>query len=329
MKQDAGLNARLDSIVAVIPTAGRVDRLLATVCSVLAQNFLPNRIVIVDGSDSLLELGDLTNLAERSGVSLTLENAVRRGAGAQRNQGVAAAGGDFIWFLDDDVDLEPGCLEAMWSAMEADDNLGGCNAAITNQNYHPPGRGMRSLLALLGCPPTGSLAGKCCGPALNFLTTLEQDDFPRRTDWLNTTCTLYRRAALPSPPFLAFFQGYSLMEDLSLSLEVGKRWKLANCPGARIFHDSQPADYKSQPVRRQAMEMANRWFVLVKIMDHGGPLSLLRLMGYQGIGLLGLLITPRKWMEIPGWSAGTLAGLIRIVRGGPTWQGYPRLIEEK
>ena len=317
-------NIKVVPIWAVIPTAGRVGRLLATIRSVLAQDVLPTRILVVDGGDSLLELGDLINLSERCGVELMVEEAVCRGAGAQRNQGVAAAGGEFIWFLDDDIDLEPGCLAAMWNAMEADDNLGGCNAAITNQNYHPPGRGMRSLLALIGCPATGSLAGKCCGPALNFLPALEQDDLPRRTDWLNTTCTLYRREALPSPPFLPFFQGYSLMEDLALSLEVGKQWTLANCPGARIFHDSQPADYKSQPVRRQAMEVANRWFVLANVMKRGNALSVLRLLGYQGTGLLGLLIKPGKWVAVPGWIAGTFVGLSRIIRDGSTWRGYPQ-----
>ncbi len=54
-------------------------------------------------------------------------------------------------------------------------------------------------------------------------------------EWLNTTCTLYRREALPDPPFLSHFTGYSLMEDLALSLTVGKRWKLANARGLRIF----------------------------------------------------------------------------------------------
>jgi GT2 family glycosyltransferase len=207
-------------IWAVIPTCGRSDRLLATVRSVLAQEVLPVGILIVDGGELAVELRDLSDLADRCGVRLKVEKAVRRGAGPQRNQGVSAAGGEFIWFLDDDVDLQPGCLKALWQAMETDDHLGGCNAAIINQNYHSPGRVLRLLLALVGCPLRLSLAGKCCGPALNFLPALEPSDDPQRTDWLNTTCTLYRREALPSPPFLFFFEGYSLMEDLALSLEV-------------------------------------------------------------------------------------------------------------
>jgi GT2 family glycosyltransferase len=309
-------------VCAVIPTAGRNERLLATICSVLAQDVLPAGILIIDSSDSLIELDSLTIVAEQSGVSLAVKKAVRRGAGVQRNQGVAAVGGEFIWFLDDDVDLEPGCLAALWDTIEADDNIGGCNASITNQNYHPPGRAMRLLLGLLGCPPGGSLAGRCCGPALNFLPLQENDNIPRRIDWLNTTCTLYRRAALPSQPFLPFFHGYSLMEDLGLSLEVGKRWTLVNCPGAKIFHDSQPADYKSQPVRRQAMEVANRWFVLSKILNRGGALWLIRLIGYQGIVLLGLAVRPTGWAGIPRWLAGTLGGLFRIMTESSAWRGY-------
>jgi GT2 family glycosyltransferase len=311
-------------IWAVIPTCGRTGRLLATVRSIFAQEVLPVGILIVDAGDLSVELGDLSDLADRCGVRLKVEKAVRRGAGPQRNQGVSAAGGEFIWFLDDDVDLQPGCLKALWKAMETDDRLGGCNAAIINQNYHSPGRVMRLLLALVGCPLRLSLAGRCCGPALNFLPALESGDDPQKTDWLNTTCTLYRRVVLPSPPFLPFFEGYSLMEDLALSLEVGKRWTLANCPGAKIFHDSQPAEYKSQMVGRQTMEMTNRWFVLSKIMVRGNAMSLLRLLGYQAFILLFLLVKPSQWILIPGWLAGTSIGLFRILFKSHSWKGYEK-----
>ena len=313
-------------ISAVIPTAGRRERLLRTLKSVLSQEFLPSEIILVDGS-GVPDLGgivDASLMGLELHVCIIVESARLRGAGIQRNQGFARASQRFIWFLDDDIDLEPDCLKFLWKAMEIDDELGGCNAAITNQNYHPPGRTMRWLLALLGCPADGSLAGRCIGPALNFLPAIEPAGASCMTDWLNTTCTLYRREALPITPFLPFFTGYSLMEDLALSVEVGKHWKLANCPAARIFHDSQPADYKSQQVRRQAMEVANRWFVLAKVMERGGALSLIKLIGYQGIGLLGLLIEPAKWSKVGGWIAGTLAGVFRIFWDSSKWRGYPQ-----
>ena len=111
---------------------------------------------------------------------------------------------------------------------------------IVNQKYHPPGVISRAVFTLLNGHRALNFAGRVLGPAVNLLPE-DRDDLPEvvPVEWLNTTCTLYRREVLPSPPFDAVFRGYSMMEDLTLSLRVGKGWRLANARTARIFHDSQ------------------------------------------------------------------------------------------
>ena len=86
----------------------------------------------------------------------------------------------------------------------------------------------------------------------------------RSGEWLNTTCTLYRREALPQPPFPSNFTGYSLMEDLALSLTVGKHWKLANARTARIYHDSQSGSTRTMSVAVSGMELVNRHYVMTQ-----------------------------------------------------------------
>lgn len=314
---------------AVIPTVGRTVRLCRTIESIFLQDVVPTEILIVDAGSTLdtrMAVQQLKARATALGINLNWQSAVVRGAAAQRNQGAEVASEPYILFLDDDVDLDPGCLAALWNAMEKDASLGGCNAVITNQHYSPPGRAMRYLLAWLGCPRTGSLAGRCCGPALNFLPARNPSDGDERVDWLNTTCTFYRRSALPSPPFLPFFNGYSLMEDLALSLEVGKRWQLCSLPAARIYHDSAPASYKSKVISRQAMEVANRWFIARHILQRPWQTLILALLVLQCVSLLALLRTPARWACVPGWVLGSLAGLGRIIRQSPTWSGYPRAL---
>jgi len=53
-----------------------------------------------------------------------------------------------------------------------------------------------------------SFAGKVIGPGINLLPE-DRADFAggRAVEWLNLGCTIYRREALPSPPFDAFFRG--------------------------------------------------------------------------------------------------------------------------
>src|SRR4030081_113783 len=111
-----------------------------------------------------------------------------------------------------------------------------------------------------------SYPGSVLGPAVNLLPE-DREDLPEvvPVEWLNTTCTLYRREALPDPPFHDHFNGYSLMEDLTLSLTVGRRWKLANARTARIYHDSQPGTHKSDPALLAEMQLINRHFVMTRI----------------------------------------------------------------
>jgi hypothetical protein len=78
---------------------------------------------------------------------------------------------------------------------------------------------------------------------------------------------MYRRRALPDPVFPAYFEGYSLMEDVALSAGVGRNWKLANARTARIYHDSQPADYKSDPAALARMSLVNRHYVMSRVLE--------------------------------------------------------------
>lgn len=100
-------------------------------------------------------------------------------------------------------------------------------------------------------------------------------------EWLNTTCTLYRREALPAPVFPPHFTGYSMCEDLTLSLTVGKKWKLANARTARIFHDSQPGEHKRSFIRLAAMELVNRHYVMSQVLGRRRVFDYARLVAWE------------------------------------------------
>lgn len=303
----------------IIPTVGRKERLFATLKSIALQSVDPAEFIIIDGAD---EVNQIQPDELEFGLKLTVFKAQQRGAGAQRNEGLANASQPFVLFMDDDIDLEPNCIESLWQEINADERLGGCNAAITNQYYHRPGKIMRLILWLAGCPRSGSLAGLCCGTSLNFLPEKGEGSEPTEVQWLNTTCTMYRRAAMPSPAFLDFFQGYSLLEDAALSIEVGKNWGLKNVPAAKIFHDSKPANYKSQTRKRTQMEWMNRWFVMSRIQGKKGIIWSLRLAVYQLIMLLLSLRSAHGLRQFFPRLIGLISASFQIFRYGKTWNGY-------
>jgi GT2 family glycosyltransferase len=137
-------------------------------------------------------------------------------------------------------------------------------------------------------------------------------------EWLNTTCTIYRREALPDPAFDVFFTGYSLMEDVTLSQRVAQRgWKLANARTARIFHDSQPGEHKSDVAAQAAMELRNRYYVMTNVLGKNGLPDHLRLFGWE---LFSIVSAPRN-INHPGMLfstvSGKIAGLRKITSGKP------------
>jgi hypothetical protein len=71
------------------------------------------------------------------------------------------------------------------------------------------------------------------------------------------------------------------MEDLSLSLTVGKCWKLANARTARIYHDSQPGEHKADPARLAEMQLVNRHFVMTRILGRDRFSDYLKLVLFE------------------------------------------------
>lgn len=306
----------------VIPTWNRATVLRRTLESLAAQSAQPAQIILVDASgDQVTRSLCVERPVPGLGAEVVLLAAQTPGAASQRNQGVRECRHTVIGFCDDDILFEPDCVARLWGALQSDTGLGGVNAMIVNQRYHPPGRASRLMFCLMAGRTLTSYAGRVLGPAVNLLPE-DRNDLPEvvPVEWLNTTCTLYRREALPQPPFPAQFTGYSLMEDLSLSLTVGKHWKLANARTARIYHDSQPGHYKDEPVTVSRMEVVNRHYVMTKVMGKHGIADYGRFALWELFQLISCAIDNRGgigfWRNLRGKMLGLCNVLSSRIRVG-------------
>jgi len=286
--------AELLPVAMVIPTRDRAAALRRTLESLAHQSAQPAELSIVDAS------------ADRSTRSLCVEEIIPSlrsavswcsadlvGAASQRNQGVRACSQPVIGFMDDDILFEPDCFGRLWGALHSDDRIGGVNAMISNQRYQSPGRISQFVFRLIDDRPESSYAGGVLGPAVNLLPA-DREDLPEvvPVEWLNTGCTLYRREALPDPPFPDHFKGYSLMEDLTLSLTVGRCWKLANARTARIYHDSQPGSHKFDPELMAEMQLVNRHYVMTKVLGRSRISDYFKLLLFELFSLASVLQIP-------------------------------------
>jgi GT2 family glycosyltransferase len=300
-------------VSAIVPTRDRHVVLKRMFESLLRQSVHPAEIVIIDASTNNATEQLCCAFNSKFVGSIIYCKTTGIGAAAQRNEAMAHASQETIWLLDDDIILEADCLESLWTALEDDAQLGGVSSMITNQRYISPGRVSRALFRILHGQFAKSYAGKCIGPAFNVLPE-DHPELPEvvEVEWLNTTCTLYRRKALPQPLFDPHFTGYSLMEDLALSLRVGEKWKLANVRTARIFHDSQPADYKSDHAALAKMELVNRHYVMTQVMKRSGLKYYLKLALLELFGIVTPLTMRQSWKSLPSVLRGKLAA-IRVI----------------
>ena len=307
--------AELLPISAIVPTRHRPDAFANTLRSLAQQLVQPVEMIVVDGSEDDQTKALCHQQIPALGTEIKYYHATEIGAAVQRNQAFKQTTQDFIWLMDDDVLLEPDCLRRLWTAINSDAQMGGVNAMIMNQRYLPPGRVSRTLFQLLHGKAENTYEGKCIGPAFNLLPE-DRDELPEvvPVEWLNTTCTLYRRDALPQPLFPSNFVGYSLMEDVTLSLIVGRQWKLSNARTARIFHDSQPGDHKSNPRTLARMGLVNRHFVMTQILHRRSYQDYWKLFILQIFETATLLQTLKGWMSLLPVIKGKLDALIQILR---------------
>lgn len=308
-------------VTAIVPTGDRAGCLQRMFDSLAEQTSRPQEIIVVDASSDVETRAVCDQYRGKVSPALLYRNAEQPGAATQRNQAWSLVSTPFVLFCDDDIVFERNCLERLWNAMAAEPSLGGVNAMITNQRYVKPGVATRIMLRLLHGRKEKTYAGKCIGPALNLLPE-DGDELPDivPVEWLNTTCTLYRREALPDPPFPPIFVGYSLMEDLALSLTVGKRWKLANVRTARIVHHSQPGSHKSDPCELARMSLANRHYVMTEVLERRRLRDYVKLAAWLMFLHAAALANPRERKDVPA----RLRGEWRAIRSIYARNAAPR-----
>lgn len=299
----------------VIPTRNRAVVLQKTLATLLAQTVLPAEVLIVDASEAHRPDQPLIDGFAGRGAILQWLKANECGAAVQRNQGVAAARYPFILFMDDDVYLEADVVEKLWKGMQTQSGAGAVNAMITNQRYATPGKATRWMYRVLSGEKKDTYAGKIIGPAWNLLPE-DREELPEYMpcEWLNTTCTLYRREALPSPVFQSHFTGYSLMEDVALSVQVGKSWKLYNARTARIYHDSQPGQHKRSAYALARMELVNRHYVMASVLKRRSAKDYFKFVLFQLFGVGMGLTSAKGWKNLIPTVFGKLSGFIRILK---------------
>jgi GT2 family glycosyltransferase len=299
----------------VIPTKDRPDHAAEAVGVLLGQTRAPERIVVVDaGGEPYRPAAAHEQRARELGVELVVLGS-RPSTSAQRNLGARSVDTPIVVFLDDDVRVPPGYVEALLAHWEA----AGLNAfgGMCGTPAELPAHGriatlVRRLAMLNYVDPAAEGSRLRRGGKVRYAANPPR---PVRVSVLGAGATAYRTDLVRAHRFDEAFSGYALGEDLELASRVAARAPLLQVPEVRWTHLWHPRERVS----------ASRWYVRgraetyfrLKRIDRA-PLTLaafaISLAADTAIAL-GASLRARDAAPVRGFLQGARDGL-RALRGG-------------
>ncbi|MFH1466083.1 MAG: glycosyltransferase family 2 protein [Pseudomonadota bacterium] len=222
----------MPSVSVVLPTRNRGEDLRLFLDSLVIQTVMPDELVVVDSGESVEAL--LREALEGSGIDLIYARSAP-GTSLQRNVGIDLSRGEILFFLDDDMVLEPDYIARTLEAFEVpmEPPVGGVMGSHIHFALDPPLK--RRLSHLLGLPHTapGDASLLYVTGGVRWLTE------PSGIVPIPAAATgrvAYRRACLEQERFAEFLPGYTFAEDVELAFRIAKRWTIVHQPAARLDH---------------------------------------------------------------------------------------------
>jgi GT2 family glycosyltransferase len=253
----------IEPVSVIVPTIGRPESLARLLGSLAAQTVRLLEIIIADGSDTD-ETRHLTNDSRWIAAGLRVQrvpvkppNAVR-----QREAAIRSSHGEFLLLLDDDVVLEPDCVQQMLVLLRAKPDVVAITADFNNQSWSQPTRFWQCYLSHVLGLPAGAWQGRVIGPLLRFGYN-PVPDRPQPMQWLGAGNSMVRRSAyLAAGGFSEFFlHRCTSNEDVDLGIKLSRIGTILLCPAARMAHHHAAGGRVSQTVAAED-DLFNRFLVL-------------------------------------------------------------------
>lgn len=284
----------------IIPTIGRYKSIKALLSSIDAQQKKPLSVIIIDSSSSDINFS-LSQYSFPIDYIKTEFNSLTQ----KKNLGIKKApkNCELIGFLDDDIVLFEGAVEAMicfWA--QASNIVGGASFNVIN---FPNPKLMRIKEFFLIDSFTKGKVLKS-----GFGTSLYPAIADYKAVWLSGGNTLWRKDVLQRFLFDENLKGYSFAEDLDFSYRVGKNYDLFVVAKAKVAHFSDPIE-KDKLFDYGKMEVSYRYHFLLK---HKELSKISFFWAYLGLMFINMLADSRKFKyHYSLRSLGNFFGLWRVV----------------
>jgi GT2 family glycosyltransferase len=179
----------------------------------------------------------------------------------QRNVGVDASSGEYVFFLDDDCLPLPGYFASIARVLreDADQTVVAVAGSIINQMGLPVSTKWRLRVKLGLIPACEGLKYYPSGSSGPF-SIVAPFTGVRPVDVVPGGASAYRRRVLEKHRFSEYFQGYAQGEDLEMSRRVAREGSLLWCGDAHVRHLHAGGGRPDWYVKGR-MEVRNRFFI--------------------------------------------------------------------
>ncbi|HYO60273.1 MAG TPA: glycosyltransferase family 2 protein [Actinomycetota bacterium] len=294
----------------VIATRNRPDDLLKTVRSLVAQTVLPAELVVVDSSEDTPTRAEIEALCSAAGIKLDFHHPAPRGLTVQRNVGIDRSTGDPVFFVDDDVWLDPDCHEEVLKEYERwGPELGGIRA--TPKRPARPSLGTRIYRRIFGIGGWWPEASGKVRPGF-YAEGVSDSAGVRKLEYFNGWFMSYRREVFDHERFDEALAGYGYKEDIDFSYRVSRRYTLVQTPKARCDHLKSDAS-RLNSHQLQRMNLANQFYLHRKLMPQTAFHK--AALWWAWIGLFILNLGKAAQTRDPGLVTGMVAGAWEQLRG--------------
>ncbi|MDD5423012.1 MAG: glycosyltransferase [Candidatus Omnitrophica bacterium] len=292
-----------EKLAIIIPTKDRQEELMRLLASILKQGYKPFQIIVVDGGNRQVDAA----VRNAEGPNIDYLRKFPPSLTAQRNAGIGALKGEvtIAAFLDDDIVLEEGSLDAMmefWEAAPAD--VGGASFNLVNEIYEKP-TFIEKLFMAKADKPNAILRSGFQGKIACVERTIP-------AQWMVGCAMSFRKEIFGEFAFDERFSGYARYEDVDFTYSVGKKHRMFVVADAKVRHLNKLEDVNfSFPLGR--MEVINRLYFVSKHKDLSVAFCYWALAGILMNNVLKALLKldKRYWNRAKGNFAGLAASVFR------------------
>jgi GT2 family glycosyltransferase len=217
----------------IIGTKDRPESLRRCLESLAAQRCRPLEVLLLDdGTPGAESLG---GILEEAGIRWRYIRKDEPGLSRSRNLGAREAAGEVLLFLDDDVELDPGYLEAVLRVYREHPGVAGVGGRLEGIRYGAFVKGFLRFFAL----DSGRREGEILKSGIGVLIRRITADKP--VEWLSGCNMSFRRELFEEFHFDEGFGPNGWGDDMDFSYRVSRRYPLMAAHGARLLHRVDPA----------------------------------------------------------------------------------------